>query len=313
MTHILLTGAGFTRNWDGWLAKELEGDLLARLADDYQLNRLLQSSSNYEEALEKAKSPGYSGVTLTPTQVKRFEKAIEESFWAMNTGLVQRGNMELAAEGPSIHTFLAKFDAIFTLNQDLLLELYYQPNRHDLGRWKGTSYPGIEPPTVPRLDAGEVVRLERRVATIGPTPPDQQPVYKLHGSVNWTDGTGSLFVAGGSKDAYVRSKPLLTGYFAELRSRLRLPGTRLMVIGYGFADEHVNQLIVDAWQANQSLGIYYVHPKGRDAIRQGQEKATVQWTPPIGEVRCIGESRRPLSTTFGRDRIEYDKLMRFFG
>jgi hypothetical protein len=24
MTHVLLTGAGFTRNWDGWLGKEIE-------------------------------------------------------------------------------------------------------------------------------------------------------------------------------------------------------------------------------------------------------------------------------------------------
>jgi len=233
----------------------------------------------------------------------------------MNIGLVQRGNMELSTEGgPSIHTFLAKFDAIFTLNEDLLLELYYEPKRHDLGRWEGAYYPGIEPPTVPPIHSGEIVKLERRVTTIGPTPPNRQPIYKLHGSVNWTDGTGSLFVAGGSKDAYGRSKPLLSGYFQDLRSRLTRPNTRLMVIGYGFADEHVNRLILDAWQANQSLGMYYIHPEGRDAISRGiQQKALVQWTPPLAEVPCIGESRRPLSTTFGRDGIEYEKLMRFFG
>lgn len=40
-SHILLTGAGFTRNWGGWLAKELEGDLLARLAQDRELRDLL--------------------------------------------------------------------------------------------------------------------------------------------------------------------------------------------------------------------------------------------------------------------------------
>ena len=31
MTHLLLTGAGSTRNWGGWLAGEIEGDLLNRL------------------------------------------------------------------------------------------------------------------------------------------------------------------------------------------------------------------------------------------------------------------------------------------
>ncbi len=29
--HLLLLGAGFTRNWGGWLARELEGDILQRL------------------------------------------------------------------------------------------------------------------------------------------------------------------------------------------------------------------------------------------------------------------------------------------
>jgi hypothetical protein len=61
-------------------------------------------------------------------------------------GLVQRGNMELSGEGgPSIHTFLAKFDAIFTLNQDLLLEpleLYYEPKRPTLGAGRSSSTPG---------------------------------------------------------------------------------------------------------------------------------------------------------------------------
>ena len=26
MSHLLLTGAGFTRNWGGWLASEIEGE-----------------------------------------------------------------------------------------------------------------------------------------------------------------------------------------------------------------------------------------------------------------------------------------------
>jgi hypothetical protein len=52
MPHILLTGAGFTRNWGGWLAKELEGDLLARLANDRELRKLVQESANYEKHLK---------------------------------------------------------------------------------------------------------------------------------------------------------------------------------------------------------------------------------------------------------------------
>jgi hypothetical protein len=42
MTPILLTGAGFTRNWGGWLAKEIEGDLLGRLLEDPNLRQRVQ-------------------------------------------------------------------------------------------------------------------------------------------------------------------------------------------------------------------------------------------------------------------------------
>ncbi|QOJ31425.1 MAG: SIR2 family protein [Gammaproteobacteria bacterium] len=313
MPHILLTGAGFTRNWGGWLAKELEGDLLARLAQHDPLRRLIQSSDNYEEALGKARSGGDGRVRVSPEEVRILEDGIKESFWAMNIALGQRVSMYLAGETEhSILSFLPKFDAIFTLNQDLLLELHYNA-AHRPGRWAGSYYPGIEPAVATPLNSREVIRLERRVGTVGQPDPSRQPIYKLHGSIEWTDGTDSLFVVGGGKEAYIQEKPLLTQYFKILKDYLHQPNTRLMIIGYGFADNHVNQLIESSSQANPSLSVYYVHPHGRDAIRRGvQNRAVIQPIPPLADVPCIGESRRPLTTTFGGDTLEYDKVMRFF-
>jgi len=231
----------------------------------------------------------------------------------MNTALGQRASMYLGGESKkSILAFLPKFDAIFSLNQDLLLEFHYNAGLPN-SRWIGSYYPGIEPEIATPLRAGEVVHLERGAGTIGNPDPRRQAIYKLHGSVEWVDGSDSLFVAGGGKETYVQSKPLLKRYFEIFCEHMLQPGTRLMIIGYGFADEHVNQLILDAWRANQSLGIYYIHPQGREAIRRGiHEKALIQWTPPLADVPCIGESRRDLATTFGGDTLEYEKLMRFF-
>jgi hypothetical protein len=200
MSHLLLTGAGFTRNWGGWLAKELEGDLLARLAHDRELRKLVQESANYEEALEIARSSGFGGRNLGPEAVKRLEEAIAESFWAMNTALGHKDNIRLSDYmRPDINKFLSRFDAIFTLNQDLLLELHYEPSEDTQGKWQGTYFPGIEPHMMPRLSAEEVNSLRRQVGTIGPPIPNLQPIYKLHGSVDWSDGTGALFVVGGGK------------------------------------------------------------------------------------------------------------------
>jgi hypothetical protein len=313
MTHILLTGAGFTRNWGGWLAKELEGDLLARLATHEQLRRLVQNSANYEEALGKARNPGYSGVGVSPAQLKTLEDAIKESFWAMNLALGQRASMYLSGESKqSILEFLPKFDAIFTLNQDLLLEFHYNAG-HPPSRWVGSYYPGIEPEVATLLNSGEVVRIERRVGTVKGMDASRQPIYKLHGSVEWVDGSGSLFVVGGGKEAYIQSKPLLSQYFEFFKEHLHRPNARLMIIGYGFGDEHINQLLVEASRSNPSLGFFHVHPEGRDAVHRGaRERIAIYAAPSTASLPCIGESRRLLTTTFGGDALEFNKLMRFF-
>ena len=69
----------------------------------------------------------------------------------------------------------------------------------------------------------------------------------------------------------------------------------LMIIGYGFGDEHVNQVHVDAREDNPSLGIFFVHPDGRDAIHRGvraQDRVVpAEYVPPLGFLACIGESR----------------------
>src|SRR4051794_7608157 len=40
MHHILLLGAGFSRNYGGWLADELTADLMGRVSDDRELLKL---------------------------------------------------------------------------------------------------------------------------------------------------------------------------------------------------------------------------------------------------------------------------------
>lgn len=233
----------------------------------------------------------------------------------MNEALGSKKSLRLSENLDSdIYGFLSRFDAIFTLNQDLLFELHYDPAHSVQSRWQGTYYPGIEPQIMPTLSAGEIIDLRREVGTPGPAIPSLQPIYKLHDSVDWLDGSGTLFVVGGGKEAYIRSKPLLVAYFDEFHKRLSAPDTRLMIIGYGFADQHINDLIAQVSQTTRGLSIYYVHPQGRDAVHRGkQDKAQIGYQrPQIADVPCIGESRRPLGQTFGEDRLEYQKLLRFF-
>jgi hypothetical protein len=310
-SHILLTGAGFTRNWGAWLAKELEGDLLGRLAPHPNLQLLIQNSSNFEEALEIARSDGTS---MSRDQVRTLEATIKASFDAMNCELAGRKSLEFIAESYSVAGFLAMFDAIFTLNQDLLLEFHYFATGLSSSDWIGSYYPGLEPACVPNTYPAELYRhLKRQVGSSIVSDPKRQPIYKLHGSVDWTDDSGDLFVVGGGKEFYIQSKPLLVHYFHILREHLEKPDTRLMVIGYGWGDDHVNRLIFDAAKNNASLGIFHVHPEGRDAIPRGRNEPIASYpAPTLARLKCIGESRRWLSSTFGGDELERNKLIRFF-
>jgi hypothetical protein len=54
--------------------------------------------------------------------------------------------------------------------------------------------------------------------------------------------------------------------FTEAVSR---PNARLMVIGYGFGDGHINQLIYEAWEkGGRTLSMFIVHPDGREILKK---------------------------------------------
>lgn len=118
---------------------------------------------------------------------------------------------------------------------------------------------------------------------------------------------------GARKVEAVAGSALLTRYADEFRARLRERGSRLMTIGYGFDDEHVNQAIVDAAEADETFGMFVVNPSGRKALRPRNDTGQIPQTRrAIEDVRYIGGSTRPLRTTFTNDELERAKLVCFF-
>jgi hypothetical protein len=81
MPHLLLTGAGFTHNWKGWLAKEMEGDPLLRLRDNPAVHARVRDSDGFESALAglqldvKAAKPG------AKEQYQALKKPPESCHW----------------------------------------------------------------------------------------------------------------------------------------------------------------------------------------------------------------------------------------
>jgi len=75
----------------------------------------------------------------------------------------------------------------------------------------------------------------------------------------------------------------------------------------------VNRVIFDAAKSNHSLGLFHINPTGRDAMLGPPGEPIARYsTSTLAPLKCIGESRRALTTTFGGDNLEYEKVMRFF-
>lgn len=325
---LLLLGAGFSRNWGGWLAIEVFEWLLGHSAivANAEARTLLwtcqKSGGGFEEALAIAQtlhatSPGTHGATLKALQV-----AIEEMFEAMNSAMHLQ-KFEFSQEKQwQVATFLSRFDAIFTLNQDTLLEHFYCNENVHLNapqKWTDVILPGMKKGLVTDTAYKDSWAYSDWV----PSPegkflvPDgYQPIYKLHGSSNWRNSEGgSLLIMGGAKSKAIASTPLLQAYMDKFRKLMSEKGAKLMTIGYGFRDEHINEAI--SLGAKADLRLFNISPQGAEAAtasnpqKQGNVQGPNSELEDAFESRLIGASRRPLSALFGHDVVELRKVLRF--
>jgi hypothetical protein len=66
-------------------------------------------------------------------------------------------------------------------------------------------------------------------------------------------------VIGAQKASRIESEPLLKWYFSLFEQVLSRPDTRLLIVGYGFGDTHINQCIVNAM--GKGLKLYVISPQ----------------------------------------------------
>lgn len=158
-TPVLLTGAGFTANFDGFLAKDMRFRILGnpRVQTCPEIVRILQSPCSFESVYNDVMTGNYDAEDQAA-----LDEAVQGAYRDLDD-LVRK--YPSSAERPcpiSIHavgTLLERFASegkargyIFTLNQDLLVERWY------LGTEKLLCTPAMRPlPWNPReryLDQG---------------------------------------------------------------------------------------------------------------------------------------------------------------
>jgi hypothetical protein len=307
MIFILLTGARFSYNWGGPLASDVFSALLAdKGLDDDTRDLLFDSRGAFEKVLADLQ------VSRDPGDQKRRDAlttAVAGIFNGMNNTFM---HVPFEFENPpsvrhSMASFLSRFHAIFTLNQDALLEQHYTPQIGPPMNWGHLQLPGMKfmqpfQPSGARQDKFAIMEPNPPFTTFGH---GAQPYVKLHGSVNWMESNRGkrILIMGGQKAVSIGLYPILTWYHEEFRKMLARPSARLMVIGYSFSDAHINDAIVDGIAAG--LKLFVIDPFALKVLQND---------PRIGRARSalIGYSDRSLKTTFGGDRYAHNQVSQFF-
>lgn len=329
MEHYVLLGAGFSRNWGGWLAAEAFEYLLGcpEIAAEPDLRDLLwrhQAQGGFEDALAEVQAAFIRDPQRNTAALQNMQAAVARMFADMNRAFFEITGWEFQNhQDRMVRTFLSRFDAIFTLNQDVLLEQHYTNDNIALvgaKKWHGPQLPGMK-----RIPSQEPMHSNSwGRSTWIPSPPEaftiekgSQPLYKLHGSSNWTNADGSpLLIMGGAKAREIGQSPILNWYGKLFEEALAHKSARLMVIGYGFRDQHINEAINNG--AKNGLQVFVIAPEGAElAMRQNKTRlpgmiAKQTDLEALMQRSLIGASRRPLKDIFGADTAEHEKVMRFF-
>jgi hypothetical protein len=328
MPRYLLIGAGFSRNWDGWVASEAFEYLLGcpEIRADARLRDLLwshQEKGGFEDALAELQSGNttwaHSG--WNESQLVAFQNAVGRMFDAMNGAFLELKDLEFQRQVPErmVQSFLMRFDGIFSLNQDLLLEHFYFGSNIVRGAVR-PHIPGMRFTPHPEPIYSESFSR----GALSPAPEsefrmqaDSQPLIKLHGSSNWfsADGRRLLIIGGGKQEAIGRN-PILKWYAKMFEVSLLQPNCKLMVIGYGFRDTHMNEAIERSVTAG--LKLFVIDPLGAELgikLNETRQRGQIPAETALEQMfrkALIGGSRRSLAEIFGAEGVEFAKVMRFF-
>jgi SIR2-like domain len=320
MHQLLLTGAGFSRNWDGWLADEAFEYLLGCSEITSHIRNVLwkhKGRGGFEGALQELRdqyvaSPGaHTGVPLST-----LDRLLIGMFASMNSafGQFESGRHDRLGPQPTpVRNFLCRFDAIFTLNQDTLLEQKYQTSdirEGSAGRLVAFRSPGL----AEEFNRGTPYLAPGMFRPLPPpyTVPERcQPYFKLHGSSNWRAENGlSILIMGENKGTQIEGVELLNWYREQFVNHICRPDTHLMVIGYSFRDPHINDIIERG--AEKGAKIFVIDPEGVDVLKRAPKRSgDVQGLQHRLQGAIAGASRRGLLSTLATDLVELRKLLRF--
>ncbi len=199
---------------------------------------------------------------------------------------------------------------LFTTNYDLLIERALE--RHHIPFFDG-------------FVGAENAFFDQRSIEEDPLPARWARVWKLHGSINWhLDSAGNTVRTGVKlsgesrlihpshlKYSARRRMPYLT-IIDRMRAFLKYPSAVLMVCGYSFRDEHLNEVLLQAAEANPSTAVFALQfgPLDEYPSALGIASACQNFNVLAANEAVIGSARAPWKSP--EDILDSDRLATFW-
>lgn len=288
---ILLTGAGFSANFGGLLAREMWSKILnnPKIETLPAIKELLKSDFDFESVYSNVKRSG----SFTAPDKLTFQDVVMESYASMDDALKGYG---LSGQDPfgvyigGVTKFLGSFagraeekGVHFTLNQDLFLERQTQIVPLGLPMYQYRDYHAAIQSR--QVDARQKIPLpdsafldnfkEKHFEATG-----DFCYIKLHGSIGWMSSDGqSQMIVGTNKLEDINKEPLLKWYFELFKEAISRKGVRLFVSGYSFRDKHVNECLLKAIDEH-GLKIYVISPEDPERFKnrmEGRPEQVATW------------------------------------
>lgn len=265
---LLLTGAGFTKNFGGFLASEMWSQIYnhPRVQESSTLRDLLQEDFDYESIYSQVVT---ASSTFSEADSLRIQTAVESAYTNLDNA-IKDWVFTVGAPYPvcwyTMNRLFQLFNSsgsgkglFFTLNQDLFME-----------RQSGMMCPGV-PPIQSKHGALQSYTLEKNNHVL--LPPQSETdhavetsmsghagyVYiKLHGSYGWkSSNNSSQMVLGRDKLKRISDEPILKKYFQIFEEAISEGNKKILVIGYGFSDPHINSVLAHGAR-DRGLKIYVI-------------------------------------------------------
>ncbi|MDR4498510.1 MAG: SIR2 family protein [Candidatus Scalindua sp.] len=284
----MLTGAGFTKNFGGFLASEMWAQIHNRLqrSNEKPVKLLIKDEFDYEKIFEELVKGGkYSGEQ---------KDTVNNSFLEAYKFMDQIICMEEALYGGKhyidtngIREFLKGFSNnrrepgfFFTLNQDIVFERYFRREVRFAvpGFIRYINADTIDINNTPFSDSWCIDAPTEQVLAQKKDKMNWQNerfyYIKLHGSFHWKDSERrNMMVIGTSKEEDIEKEPILRWYKNIFENVLSMPDCRLLIIGYGFRDQHINKVIVNSIKDN-GLKLFIICPVDPEKFKNDTLKNT---------------------------------------